>query len=215
MFRKRFRRRRRFTGSKFKRKEPVWIQTAFEVAKAPLLTNQDLFALVGPEDYTPDYLSEPQRLERSVLVRTVGQFVMRPIIEGSPTPTTQRFALVRYKAALFIAGDKQIDDGFAADPAQFDIAFTPETFVSFCRDYKPLKVFWHKQFTWSRDAGADFGDYWVPPTVSGYEEWDVTVKRRMQGDEGLWLLINSAFINTEELEFGGGIEVESRNLLND
>lgn len=197
------------------RKQPVWIQNAFEVDKPPLTTNQDLFQLVGPEDYTPDYFLEPQRIEKSTLMRSVGVFSLKPIIEGTPAPTTQRTVLVRYKAALFVAGDKQIDDSLANDPAQFDIAFSAVNYILFCRDFSPIKIFWHKQFQWTRDSGTDYGEFWIPPTHSGWEEWDVTVKRKMQGDDALWLLVSSVFIPTEELVNGGSIEVECRNLIQD
>lgn len=214
MFRRR-RRFRRFGGRGVKRREPVWIQTAYNVPKEPTVTFQDLFQLVGPEDYTPDYITEPQRLERSTLLRTVGGFSLVPVM---PAPTTaennQRSVRTNYKAALFIAGDKQIDDGFANDPGQFEI-FDPAVFVVFCRDFAPMKIFWNKYAVWSQDAGTDYGDYWVPPAVTLNEEWDVTVKRKMQGDEGLYLLINGLFQQSHNELFGGSIDVESRNLLND
>jgi len=128
--------------------------------------------------------------------------------------SAQRYVRTNYKAALFVAGNSNIEDGFANNPAQFEI-FDPQVFPVFCRDFHPMKIFWNKWFQWSQDAGADWGDYWIPPTVSGNEEWDVTVKRRMEGDEGLWLLINGLFLQSEPQEFGGSIDVESRNLLND
>jgi len=213
MFRRRFRRRRRFGGKGVKRKEAVWIQTAYNVAKAPTILQRDLFALVGPEDYTPDYLSEPQRLERSTVVRTVGHFSITPVMVANTS--TQRLNRVTFKAALFIAGDKEIDDAFAADPAQFDITGTTE-FVQFCRQYSPMHIFWNAWAQWSEDGGTDWGDYWVPPGETLAREWDVSVKRRMKGDDGLWLLINSiSQVVMGEVEFGHSIDVESRNLLND
>lgn len=173
------------------------------------MTFQHLFELVGPEDYTPDYVNEPQRLEKTTLVRTVGGFTLVPVLV--PT-TSQRYVRTNYKAALFVASDSQVADSFAQDPSQYEI-FDPTVFPIFCRNYHPMKIFWNKYFIWSQDAGADYGDYWIPPGVTGNEEWDVTVKRKLEGDEGLWLLINGLFIQSEPAEFGGSIDVESRNLL--
>jgi len=213
-----FRGRRRFGGRRFrgrsvKRKEPVWITTAYDVAKAPTVTQQDLFELVGPEDYTPDYVTEPQRMEKSTVVRTVGAFQIVPIL-SNPSGGAQRSNRVIYKAALFTAGDSQITNVFANDPAEFEI-LDPAVFPVFCRDYAPMKVFWLSYFIYAQDGGTDWGEYWVPPTSRGREEWDVTVKRRMKGDEGLWLLINSISLQFPVEEIGHTIDVESRNLLND
>lgn len=212
-FRRRGFRRRRFGGRSVKRKEPVWITTAYEVSKAPLVTQQDLFELVGPEDYTPDYVAEPQRMERSTVVRTVGSFTIVPIL-SNPTGAVQRANRVVYKAALFTASDAQVEAVFANDPGQYDIIDSTR-FPIFCRDYAPMHIFWFSWLMYSQDGGADYGDYWVPPTSRGREEWDVTVKRRMKGDEGLWLLINSVSLQNPVEEIGHTIDVESRNLLND
>jgi len=197
-----------------KRKEPVWISTAYETALPPTTLQRDLFELVGPEDYTPDYLSELSRSERSTVIRTVGHFQLTPVMV--PQGTTQRVNRVQFKAALFTASDREINDSFANDPQQYEIMF-PLPYVDFCRNHRPMKIFWNSWAQWQQDAGSDFGDYWVPPGETLAREWDVKVSRRMQGDEGLWLLINSLSIVTgiEELEFGHTIDVESRNLLND
>jgi len=130
--------------------------------------------------------------------------------------STQRYVAVTYKAALFIAGNSEIDDAFGNDPSQFDIAFDPATFVAFCREYAPMHVFWQRNFILQRDGGSDWGNYWYPPTLSGVEDWDVTVKRKMAGEDALWLLINSASsLVGNEQEFGHALRVEARTLITD
>lgn len=211
-----FRRRRfrRFGRRPVARKEPTWITTAYNVALAPQVTFQSLFQLVGPEDYTADYVSEPQKLERTTLVRTVGSFVMTPF---NP-PTGAELAssvLTTYKAALFVAGDKQVDDGFANDPGQFEIQ-DPLVFPPFCRDYAPLHIMWSEYFRVFDNASVTQPErVWHPPGITGHITWDVNVKRKMHGDDALFLLINGIFLQSSPQEFGGSIDVESRNLIMD
>jgi len=211
----RFRTRRgRFGGRGIARKEPIWIATAFDVTVAPSLIQQALFQLVGPEDYTPDYTSEPQRLDKCTLVRTVGSFNLIPLIPDE----NGGINLVSWKAALFVAGDKQIDDSFAADPTQFNI-IVDTTFPPFCRDFAPMHIFWQDYFTVKNvqptNSFPQWIPTWIPPSTTGKCDWDVTVKRKMQGDDALFLLINVSFLQFPEDEFGGSIAVEARNLIMD
>jgi len=55
----------------------------------------------------------------------------------------------------------------------------------------------------------------TPQALTGQHEWDVTVQRKLQGDDALWLLINVVFAQTPASEIGGQIDVESRNLIMD
>jgi len=214
MFRRRRFRRRGFSRKPVARKQPTWIANAFNVTLPPQVTVQSLFQLVGPEDYTPDYVSEPQRLDRSLLVRTVGQFVMVPF--NPPTdPEAASSVLTSYKAALFVAGDKQVDDGFANDPGQFEIT-SPAVFPVFCRDFAPMHIFWAEYFRVFDNASVTVPErVWHPPGITGHVPWDVTVKRRMQGDEALFLLIDCIFLQSAPQDFGGSIDVETRTLLQD
>jgi len=208
-FRRRFR-RRRFSGRRaVARKEPIWITTAFDVTVFPQVEQQALFQLVGPEDYTPDYLTEESRKDRCTLVRTVGHFNLGPVIEPDPDAVTQTL----WKAALFVAGDKEIDDAFAADPNQFNIRQVSE-FVPFCRNFPPMHVFW---FGFMQDNSVTLAAVpnRYPPAEPGHREWDVTVKRKLEGDQALFLLINAIFLQSPQGEIGGVIDVESRNLIMD
>jgi len=208
-FRRRFR-RRRFGGRRaVARKEPIWITTAFSEIIAPNTLQQALFQLVGPEDYTPDYLTEGSRKDKCTLVRTVGSFSLLPFIPADPAGITA----TSYKAALFVAGDKEIDDAFGNDPAQFDIV-NPATFVQFARDFSPMHIFWQDFRQDFRVTLAAVLNAW-PPATSLRNDWDVTVKRRMEGDQALFLLINHVFTQSPVDEFGGSVEVESRNLIMD
>lgn len=167
-----------------------------------------------PADYTPDYLTSDNRTERATLLRTVGHFQLVPALPGPGTSTAQRVYLPSFKAAIFTGGDKELDDAFAADPSQFDIV-DPATYVNFCRNYKPLHMFWGAYARITHDAGTDYGEYWNPPTENLAREWDITVKRRLEGDQALWLLINSAVLQTEVTEIGVTYDVESRTLITD
>jgi len=211
-FRRRFR-RRRFGGRRaVARKEPVWITTAYNVTAAPNVEQHALFQLIGPEDYTPDYVSEPQRKDRCTLVRTVGSFLLQPNI---PEPA-DGVIIVAWKAALFVAGDKQVDDAFANDPGQFSLT-SPTVFPPFCRDYAPMHVFWNEYFVVRRALTAVTAStlVWYPPPSGGRKEWDINVKRKLEGDDALFLLVNAFFTQNPTQEFGGAIDVESRNLIMD
>lgn len=212
-FRRRFRRTRRFGRRNFVRKTPAWITTAYNVAQVPQVTAQQLFQLVGPEDYIPDYTTEPQRLDRNLLVRTVGSFKLIPVF---PTPVEAvPFVVTAAKGALFVAGDKQVDDGFANDPGQFEIT-SPTVFPTFCRDFAPMHIFWGlgAEYRGNNSVTNDFR-WWLPPAETLSREWDVTVRRKLQGDDALWLLLDVVFLQSEPSTFGGAIDVESRNLLAD
>jgi len=176
---------------------------------------QSLFQLIGPEDYTPDYLSEPQRKDKCTLTRTVGSFIMIPVVPPLEGFEVAPFVLTSYKAALFVAGDKQVDDGFANDPGQFAIT-DPAVFPPFCRDFAPLHIFWAEYFRIAANASIVNPDIeWFPPGITGKIEWDVGVKRKMEGDDALFLLIDHVFLQSEPQTFGGAIDVESRNLIMD
>jgi len=216
-FRRRFGRR----GGGFRRravarKEPIWIATAYFVNVPDTLQQQALFQLVGPEDYTPDYASEPQRLDKCTLVRTVGSFNLIPLVPEFSNGETQ----TAWKAALFVAGDKQVDDGFANDPLQFSLS-NPAIFPVFCRDFAPMHVFWSNSFNAGNSiVGGSTSTFaqniWYPPATTGRETWDVGVKRKMQGDDALFLLIDVIFAQNPSTEgIGGFIDVESRNLIMD
>jgi len=211
-FRRRFR-RRRFGGRRaVARKEPIWITTAFNVSAPPNAIQQMLFQLVGPEDYTPDYLTEVSRKDRCTLVRTVGDFLISPIQIVAPDSIVQP----SWKAVLFVAGDKEIDDAFANDPNQFDILNTA-TFVAFCRSFSPMHVFWSQYITRTYVATAlsALHPVWEPPAISGRNPWDVTVKRKMEGDDALFLLINLVAFQQPVDEIAATVDVESRNLIMD
>jgi len=212
--RRRFSGRRRFGGRGVARKEPIWISTAYFVDQIPSVIQQQLFQLVGPEDYTPDYLTEPQRLEKCTLVRTVGSFNLQPTFS---TPEVTQTVFTAGKAALFIAGDKHIEDSFANDPAQFNIT-NPLVFPPFCRDFAPMHIFWSWAFGDERrltgGTGGATAKTRVPPHPGEFP-WDVTVKRKLHGDDALWLLINLVFAQSPADEIGGQIDVESRNLIMD
>jgi len=216
-FRRRFGRR----GGGFRRravarKEPIWIATAYFVSVADSVVQQALFQLIGPEDYTPDYAAEPQRKDSCTLVRTVGSFSLVPIVPQFTNGST----VTAWKAALFVAGDKQVDDGFANDPLQFNIT-APTVFPVFCRDFSPMKIFWSAEFTSGMAlVGGSITEFrqalHYPPSEDGKREWDVTVKRKMQGDDALFLLVNVIFAQSPSTEGDGGfIDVESRNLIMD
>lgn len=209
-FRRRFRRRRfSRSGRGVKRREPTWITTAFATNILPNTLSQVLFQLVGPEDYTPDYVDDPNRSERTLLVRTVGSFNMIGQL-AAPTEGNSNVVL-SWKAALFIASDKGVDDRLANDPTQFDIT-DPLVFIPFCRDFQPMHIFWSG---YSRQVGF-FGtevEGWYPPAEIPRRDWDVTVKRRLEGDEALFLLININAAQSPVLATGAFIDVEARNLL--
>jgi len=216
-FRRRFGRR----GGGFRRravarKEPIWIASAYFVTLPDSTQQQALFQLVGPEDYTPDYLTETQRLDKCTLVRTVGSFNLIPLIPDFTNGTV----VTAWKGALFVAGDKQVDDGFANDPLQFSIT-NPSIFPTWCRDFAPMHVFWNGTFTRGNHlVGGSLTEFrpgfWHPPGVTGQVDWDVTVKRKMQGDDALFLLIDIIFAQNPSTEGDGGfIDVEARNLIMD
>lgn len=213
---RRFRPRRRFGARAVARKEPIWISSAYFVNIAPNNLDASLFQLIGPEDFTPDYTVETQRKDRCTLYRTVGNFNMIPVI---PEFTNGR-NLVVWKAALFVAGDKQVDDAYANDPGQFSIV-DPPVFSTFCRDFSPIHIFWARQFEEGMSivggSTTTFAPNWhMPPSVSGQDNsWDVTVRRKLEGDDCLWLLVNNAFIQSPTEEVAGSIDVESRNLIMD
>jgi len=171
-----------------------------------------LFQLIGPEDYTPDYLTEVSRKDKCTLVRTVGDFMISPIQIIEPDSIVQP----SWKAALFVAGDKEVDDAFANDPAQFDILNTA-TFVPFCRSFSPMHIFWSQYITRTYVATAlsALHPVWEPPAITGRNPWDVTVKRRMEGDDALFLLINIVIFQQPVDEIGATVDVESRNLIMD
>jgi len=213
-FRRGFKFRRRGRSSRRAvRATPAWITTAFNVAVAPQVVDNRLFQLVGPEDYIPDYFDEPQRLDRNTLIRTVGSFKLIPVL---PQPEELTPAVtIAAKAALFVAGDKQVDDMAANDPGQFDIT-SPAVFPPFCRDFAPLHVFWSLGAQWlGTNALVDRTSVWVPPGETLSRDWDVKVKRRLQGDDALFLLVSVVFLQSEPQTFGGAIDVEARNLLAD
>jgi len=212
-FRRRFSGRRRgFRGKAVARKEPVWITTSYFVSVPPNVVQQALFQLIGPEDYTPDYNLEPQRLEKATLYRTVGGFALDPLGPQDPSSIVRTF----FKAALFVAGDKQVDDGFANDPLQFNIT-NPAIFPTWCRDFAPMHVFWSAWSQWSTGPGTLAPDYefWAPSGETLQRTWDVNVRRKLQGDDALYLLVNFGFLRDDDEEIGGAIDVESRNLIMD
>jgi len=215
-FRRRFGRRRGgFQRRAVARKEPIWISTAYFVTVAGNVGQQALFQLIGPEDYTPDYTAEISRKDKCTLVRTVGQFSQIPIVEDFSNAKNN----VAWKAALFVAGDKQVDDAFSNDPGQFDIT-SPAVFPTFCRDYAPMHIFWDEWYVIANSivggSSTTFAtNIWYPPTASGKREWDITVKRKMEGDDALFLLLNITFVQNPTGEIGGALDVESRNLIMD
>lgn len=214
MFRRRSFRRRRFGRRAVARKEPIWITTAFSVTNPANVLQQNLFQLIGPEDYTPDYATEINRKDKCTLVRTVGGCSISAALPADPAGVVE----AQWKAALFVGGDKQVEDGFAQDPGQFDIV-NAVAFMTFCRDFSPLQVWWTRYYNMTRNltggtASAAAID-WIPPTESPRFEWDVNVKRRLEGDDVLFLLINVVFLQSPVIEFGGAIEIESRNLIMD
>jgi len=176
---------------------------------SPNLIHQQLFQLVGPEDYTPDYAAEPQRLDKCTLVRTVGSFNLIPLVPEDPAGIT----VTSYKAALFVAGDKEIDDALVADPTQFNIIIDTD-FPAFCRSFAPMHIFWQDFRQDYKVTLALVNNSW-PASTSLKKDWDVTVKRKLQGDDALFLLLNVNFLQSPGDEFGGSISVESRNLIMD
>lgn len=148
------------------------------------------------------------------MIRTVGRFVMIPV-EPPPSSELASSVITTYKAALFVAGDKQIDDGFANDPGQFVIN-DPAVFPAFCRDYAPIHVMWNEYFRVRQNASITVPEtVWTPPGITGHVDWDVGIKRKLQGDDALFLLINHLWLQSDPQTFGGSIDVESRNLVQD
>jgi len=215
-FRRRFS-RRRFGRRAVKRKEPIWLTTAFEAVKPNGPVNRDFFELVSPADYTPDWVDGGIRSEGATLIRTVGAFQVLPFLSfGTVGPNATN---TQFKAVLFTASERSIDDGFANDPGQFDIAFDPSKYAQFARDFRVLHTFWLRRFTYAVStsdlATAGAGDVWIPPDVPSSHMWDVTVRAKLSKDEAVWLLINKAFIAGGEITNGGSLEVEARCLIHD
>jgi len=210
--RRRFGRRRFGSRRPVARKEPIWLSTAFDVTRDPNVENNDLFELVGPEDYTPDYNLEAQRKDKCTLIRTVGQFRVVPSVpdmEGGKT-------LVRWKAMLFAAGDREIENEFLQDPNQFN-QNDPVIWTKLCRDFSPMHIFWQGEVLQEVrvDSLTSSTITQTPPCEPLKYEWDVRVRRKMEGDTGLWLLISSIFFQSTPGEIGGELEIESRNLIMD
>jgi len=174
--------------------------------------NRDLFQLVAPEEYGSELLDT--RRDSATLIRTVGSMYISPFIQlGSPQPNN--FVDVLWKAALFTANEKEIDDAFANDPTQFDIQ-SSTVFAEFCSRWSPIQFSWFREFHYgATGALLSAGDVWMPPYANNYWDWDVGVARKLSGDGSLWLLINSAFLQSVPQDFGGSIDVESRTLIHD
>jgi len=191
------------------------LTTAYNIAVPPTVVRRELFQLVGPEDYTQDFLDDTQRRESCTLVRSVGAFAVYPFLSLGD-PQDNNIVDWSLKAVLFTASDAAIADTFANDPGSFDIAYNPQTFVDFNRRYQVMQTFWFRRGTYgATGALTAAGDIWIPPDAPNRESWDVTVKRKLTTDEALWLLINCDFLQSIPTEFGGSIDVESRALIHD
>jgi len=214
-FRRRFRRRRFGNRRGVKRLEPVWITTAYTAETNTATTQRDFFQLVGPEDYTPDFLTDTQRKESVNLIRTVGSLFVNPILDIG---TASNFNAFQWKAAFFIDGDEAVEDKVFSDPGQFDIATDVDEWVEFCRNFDVLHTLFFHGGIAGKTAGLD-GPRWDGGTGAsdGWNrvEWDITVKRKMKTDQALWLLVASQSISVGS-EFGGlALHVENRTLIHD
>jgi len=194
------------------------VTTAFTAVKPPATPNRDFFLLVGAADYTADFVDGGLRKESATVVRSVGQVMVKPfLVLGDPQIANS--TEVAWKAVLFTASEERIADAFDADPTQFDIAFNPTTFAKFCLDWSVLHVFWFHDYLVAAsgivEATADISIPATGPSASHSERWDVTVKRKLHTDEGLWLLLNSTAGSTAEPEFACSIDVEARCLIHD
>jgi len=193
------------------------VTTSFVPAVTPGTVNRDLFQLVSPADYTPDFVDGGLRRESCTIQRTLGAFSMIPFLAFSD-PQEAANNEAAWKAALFIGSAQRVDDAFNLDPTIFDIAFNPLAFAVFCRDWSVMQVFWFCKIGYSvapdaNNVGTQFS--WTPADGPMQTAWDVTVKRKLETDEALFLLINSQFNQAPTTEFAGSIEVESRVLLHD
>jgi len=193
------------------------VTTCFVPAASPGAVNRDLFELVSPADYTPDWVNGGLRKDSATVQRCVGAFSMIPFLAFSD-PQEAANNEVAFKAALFIASEQRVLDTFALAPAEFDIAFNPTTFATFCILWDVMQIFWFRKIGYSvaPDATAVGSVYsWVPADGPMQTSWDITVKRKLEGDEAVWLLINSQFNQAPTTEFAGSIDVESRVLIHD
>jgi len=193
------------------------VTTAFVPAMLPGAVNRDLFELVSPADYTPDFVDGGLRKESATIQRSLGAFSVIPFLAFSD-PQEAANNEVAFKAALFIGSQQRVADSFALDPTIFDIAFNPLAFAIFCRDWSVMQVFWFRKIGYSvapdaNNVGSVYS--WVPTDGPMQTAWDVTVKRKLETDEALYLLINSQFNQAPTTEFAGSIDVESRVLIHD
>lgn len=173
---------------------------------------------MGPEDYTPDYFTEVSRSEKSLLVRSLGNLFCQVFTNRSPTNQVPNSTTVQYMAALFTASEQEIDDGFATDPTQYDIGFDNAAYMKFCRDQKPLWVSPLQEYGRMSSTYVPATGLSVDTIIQGRPqyEWDTNVARRLQGDEGLILLVNSvSFHIYDEIEFTHTIDVTGRTLIQD
>lgn len=204
------------------RKETIWATTAYATSQDNGVVNRDFYELISPLEYTSNFSSGGLRKEHAKFLRTVGQVAVMPRLDLSGTGTPpENDTEVQWKAAIFVASENRLEESFTLDPTQFDIAFNPSTFATFCRDWSVLHVMWfHNYVTAVNPAIVNAATSWIPATGqlgAPEERWDVKVKRKLTTDDGVWLLVNSQAANSNAaFEVGVAFtDVESRVLFSD
>jgi len=167
---------------------------------------------MGPEDYTPDFLTDTQRKEEVLIVRAIGTMVLQPFWNLSAA----NFSNITWKSLIYTEGDESVEDGAGNDPAQYQIT-DPQTYVDFCREHNVMNVHPLKSFVIGQEGGLQSPQYsrHSHPTIAT-TEWDMTLKRKVKTDGALWLLVaweNANSLSGENILVS--IDVDSRVLIHD
>jgi len=196
----RFRRRRRFNRTPVQRKKPLWITTSYDEAVSttnPLLLGGqfvELFELVSPEDYT-DSFPERQRKESCVVQRVVG-YIGVDIVADAPGINATEWC-----AALIAISDNSLDKIFATTPGDL-VLNDPGTLNVNLTRLNVLQYFWRKEY-----SGGFYANPGGTPTPflsqfnlqdQNAREYDITVKRKLTTDMGLWMLITGLVLDAAQ-----------------
>lgn len=206
--RRQFRRRSFRRGPPVARKENIWISTAYaDLIPTPPGLRSDMYQLVGPEDYTQDFLTDVQRRDSCSIVRIIVK------LRVNPFAAIPGVASYNFKVALFTGGDEHVEDALVSDDSQFEI-LDPSNFVDFCREWDVLQYssIQGGSIRINSDGFAE-GDQAL---TSMYWSFDGNITRKLKTDTALWLLIAATSgQNPVAGDFVAEHDIESRVLIRD
>lgn len=203
-------------------RQKVWVPKLFSSIPVVLQPNNDfadLFELVSPEDYSENFDtgSLPRRNDTCTIVRTVGR-LLPDLVIGAPGANG-----IQWASAIFVRSRSAVLREFQADVSLFYLhtlaAFSvTTTFEENMTRLQPLQWVPDRSYSgaFRPNPGGTCSEFFADINRPHDMVWDFDVRqrRRMKGDEALYMLVSGNIVCDQD---GGAARTDcvARTLIHD